>query len=791
MNEAPETLLAEARWLERMARSLVADPHLAADLAQDTWLAMQSAPPPRGERRPWLLGVLRNLARRAFRSGGRRQQRELARAADTAAEATADLLARTELHSRLLQLVRELPESYRAPLLLRFFDDLPPRRIAARLGLPVDTVHTRIRRGLAELRSRLDAEHGGERRAWVALLLRTTPPAPPTLLPGASVVAAAAITLAVVAATIWPREPVPPPRASLANPTAAAPARPAPLGAPERELRSLEPPRDGPLALLRGSVVDWDGRPIADAAITIAPHLGIHWGPEALETVELDAGPATTLPTHSDRDGTFTLPRPTGPIELRAVAKDHTCVAVGIWRPETDYVPRIVLARAATRTGRVVDELGLPVAAASVQLALPTAGGGAGTLRGLHLLTWRATTGADGGFELLEAPVVDGAPVQLTKHGHEPQVVPFASANGLLTLPRWTSSFATRVVDGLGQPIAGAIVAGARTTATTDADGRCELPGPRGPLHVAAPGRRPTAFAAAAGNPLALLDADQALSGRLLLADGQPAAGWSISLMDPTCVGDPQALVVLEAVAAGNGTLVHRTTTDGDGRFRLAGLADRAYRLRCVDGPSAATFVTPPLAPGSTHVLALPALVWLPELSLALRTPDGAPLPLAQVSVQGTAYGLPVAGGERTVLFSQGTDGRTDQNGRVTLRRVPREHVHLRVQHPSTGVVTVPIADALQGPLVLPRQGELLVRDRQPGASRWFELCAADGSVVAVECVQGVCTRRAARWPLVDGRSPVLTVPETVTTLRYGDATGELGQQPLLVRPGALVSLDL
>ena len=184
MNEAPETLLAEARWLERMARSLVADPHLAADLAQDTWLAMQSAPPHRGERRPWLLGVLRNLARRAFRSGGRRQQRELARGSTTAAEATADLLARTELHGRLLQLVRELPESYRAPLLLRFFDELPPRRIAARLGLPVNTVHTRIRRGLAELRSRLDAEHGGERRAWVALLLRTTPPAPPPLRSG-------------------------------------------------------------------------------------------------------------------------------------------------------------------------------------------------------------------------------------------------------------------------------------------------------------------------------------------------------------------------------------------------------------------------------------------------------------------------------------------------------------------------------------------------------------------------------------------------------------------------------
>ena len=784
-------MLAEARWLERMARSLVADPHLAADLAQDAWLAMQSAPPHRGERRPWLLGVLRNLARRAFRSGGRRQQRELARGATTAAEATADLLARTELHGRLLQLVRDLPENYRAPLLLRFFDDLPPRRIAARLGLPVNTVHTRIRRGLAELRSRLDTAHGGERRAWVALLLRTTPPAPLPLLSGTTLTAVAAITLAVVAATNWQREPTPPPREPLAAPLLAAAAPTAQVAPTERELRAADPNRDVALALLHGSVVDWDGRPIAEAAITIAPHLGIHWGPDTGETVELDAGPAVTLPTRSDRDGAFTLPRPSSPIELRAATKDHTCVAVGIWRPEADYAPRIVLARAATIAGRIVDDRGLAVAAASVQLALPTAGSGAGTLRGLHLLTWRATTSADGGFELLKAPVVAGAQLQISKHGHQTQIVPFPTANGALTLPRWASSFAGRVVDKLGQPITGAVVAGARTTATTDAEGAFELPGPRGPTLVAAPGHRPTTFAAAADPTLALVDPDEAVSGRLLQADGQPAVGWSISLVDPTCVGDPLAPVVLEAVAAGSGTLVHRTTTDGDGRFHLPGLADRAYRLRCVDAATAATFVTQPLRPGAAHALALPAAVWVPELPLALRTPDGAPLPLAHVSVQGTAYGLPVEGDERAVLFSQGTGGRTDARGQLTLRRVPREHVHLRIQHPSTGVVSVPIADALQGPLLLPRQGELLVRNRDPGPNRWFELCAADGRVVAVECVQGICTRRAARWHFVDGRSPVLTVPETVTTLRFGDTSGPLGQQPLLVRPGALVCLDL
>ena len=41
-------------------------------------------------------------------------------------------------------------------MLVRFFEDLPPRAIAARLGLGVDTVKTRLERGLVALRARLD-----------------------------------------------------------------------------------------------------------------------------------------------------------------------------------------------------------------------------------------------------------------------------------------------------------------------------------------------------------------------------------------------------------------------------------------------------------------------------------------------------------------------------------------------------------------------------------------------------------------------------------------------------------
>ncbi|MCE9594566.1 MAG: carboxypeptidase regulatory-like domain-containing protein [Planctomycetes bacterium] len=60
---------------------------------------------------------------------------------------------------------------YRTTVLLRYFDGLPPRVIARRLGVPVKTVHSRIFRALGVMRERLESEHDGDRRAmWVALV---------------------------------------------------------------------------------------------------------------------------------------------------------------------------------------------------------------------------------------------------------------------------------------------------------------------------------------------------------------------------------------------------------------------------------------------------------------------------------------------------------------------------------------------------------------------------------------------------------------------------------------------
>ena len=55
-------------------------------------------------------------------------------------------VARTELAERLGRMGLALPEPYRSTIVLRFFKALPPRRVAERQGVPVETVRTRPRR---------------------------------------------------------------------------------------------------------------------------------------------------------------------------------------------------------------------------------------------------------------------------------------------------------------------------------------------------------------------------------------------------------------------------------------------------------------------------------------------------------------------------------------------------------------------------------------------------------------------------------------------------------------------
>ncbi len=221
----PEALLSRSGWIRGLARRLVRDEHLADDLAQDAAVAALTHPESASRSpRAWLTTVLRNRAREAARRTERRTRREHGAATAGAAPPASDVVERAQLHAAVVTAVLGLHEPYREVVLLRFFDDLPPRRIAKRLGVPVSTVHTRLTRAIDRLRVELDRHHGGDRTAWLgAVALLTRPEA--TLGTGATVVAGAAAVLIGGAAAFLardePPEPSPPPI------VAAAPAAPA------------------------------------------------------------------------------------------------------------------------------------------------------------------------------------------------------------------------------------------------------------------------------------------------------------------------------------------------------------------------------------------------------------------------------------------------------------------------------------------------------------------------------------------------------------------------------------
>lgn len=111
-------------------------------------------------------GWLYRLAKNAAVDAGQRATRQRRRFAALndgdgirAAELPPDQhVARSEEHSRVLAAISGLPVIYREPFVLRHMQDWSYADIAEALGLPVDTVETRLVRARRLLRSTLQGE---------------------------------------------------------------------------------------------------------------------------------------------------------------------------------------------------------------------------------------------------------------------------------------------------------------------------------------------------------------------------------------------------------------------------------------------------------------------------------------------------------------------------------------------------------------------------------------------------------------------------------------------------------
>jgi RNA polymerase sigma-70 factor (ECF subfamily) len=169
-----EALLSQATWVRQLAAHLVRDPDLAEELVQETWRRALETPPtaeiPEHGLRAWFARVMRNLVSDKQAESDLRSWHER-HASRPEAWSHTELHDRVLLQKELADAVLSLEEPYQSVITLRYLEGLTPKEIAKRQDISYAAVRTRISRGLAMLRARLDREHGGDRAAWCAIFM--------------------------------------------------------------------------------------------------------------------------------------------------------------------------------------------------------------------------------------------------------------------------------------------------------------------------------------------------------------------------------------------------------------------------------------------------------------------------------------------------------------------------------------------------------------------------------------------------------------------------------------------
>lgn len=141
-----------------------AHPKAAADLTQEVFLAAWKArdgfDPNRGPLAAWLVGIAKNKIVDAYRKDGR----QVPEIRDTQTDSRLDRVPEhrapiDHLADKLLitEALATLPERPRGIVQMAFYQDMTHEQIAEHTSIPLGTVKSDIRRGLARLRRYLEA----------------------------------------------------------------------------------------------------------------------------------------------------------------------------------------------------------------------------------------------------------------------------------------------------------------------------------------------------------------------------------------------------------------------------------------------------------------------------------------------------------------------------------------------------------------------------------------------------------------------------------------------------------
>jgi len=143
----------EAGRMVGVARRMLRRQDLAEEAVQDTfmrvWRGARTFDPQKGGARTWLYAILRNSALSILRDEGRFTSDE--DAPEGADPMTADALALLPESSALRRCLEQLDGSRRAVVVLAYVHGLSHGELAGRLGVPLGTVKSWVRRSLMSL----------------------------------------------------------------------------------------------------------------------------------------------------------------------------------------------------------------------------------------------------------------------------------------------------------------------------------------------------------------------------------------------------------------------------------------------------------------------------------------------------------------------------------------------------------------------------------------------------------------------------------------------------------------
>ena len=818
----PQLVLRHTQWLRRLATGLVGEGPDAEDLIQETWLAAVRRPPralgqtpEEAGLRSWLASVLRNRARVRLRSSNRRSwlERELERDGDE--PSVAESVERASVQRELMDAVLGLQESWRDVVILRYFDDLPPREIGRRLGVPANVVRSRLHRALEALRARLDRAHGGDRRSWCvalapllaaeevggnlglgALLMKTQTKVLAGTLVAMGLLAVTGGRLlstrsAEGAASLAEVRTPTPPLAEAPPPATAA------VGEPESGERTpaavptVEPAAAAPL-LLEGRVRDVTGRGVADLAVAFAEVGGA-----------LAATGAVTA-----ADGSFSLPHPGSAGRLEVLADEwFTLLGEDVGAAAPERALELVVGPAHRYAGVVSDESGWPVELAEVVVS-PDLSLLAALRPGVQRSRtprWSTSTDEDGRFELPVVGWLEGTNLSVRKHGFRREVrpLPDESRTDLEVLLRPLASkdaaLSGQVLLPSGAPAAEAwvLVGGGSTRA--DSQGRFSIGREAGDDEVVAAMRGYLPVRRALGadvTELVLTLGSPALEiiGRVLGEDGSPVEGAKVWTWDETKVGfrveDSDSLEDFVGFAGDAASSSRHQHTNAAGAFRLTGLLERGYVVHALN-PTTGELLTASSEAGAELTLRFTGGEACRRVAGRVVSMRGEPIEgMRMLFGRDAVDGQPV----RTPWVHDPVP-RTDAEGRFEFASLATAGTWIRPsgahasgrkcrldELPDLESVEIRIPVNCQVQLLLEQGAPLIDRARFVDGDGEPVFWSADlGQVGGQQGYVGVSGRGPFR--LTEGRSEILTVPETATTLVLLAGAEEVRRVPLDLRP--------